>query len=109
MVDTKSKEESVSRTTGASEINETVRDNSIRVIDEMVRVQPQYTQSISNLQLDYVQTIKNTIQTIFATPGQFAGSLNITVPSIFAEQFVKQANEFTTNLVRTIGTNNQLA
>jgi len=109
MVDTKSKEEGVSRTTGASEIYDTVRENSIRIIDEMVKVQPQYTQSISNLQLDYIQTMKNAIQTVFATPGQFAGSLNITVPSVFAEQFAKQANEFTTNLVRTVGTNNQLA
>lgn len=109
MVDTKSKEESVSRTTGASEIYDTVRDNSLRVIDEMVKVQPQYTQSISNLQLDYIQTMKNTIQTVFAAPGQFAGNLNITVPVVFAEQFAKQANEFTTNLVRTVGTNNQLA
>ena len=109
MVDTKSKEESVSRTTGASEINDTVRDNSIRVIDEMVRVQPQYTQSISNLQLDYIQTLKNTIQTAFAAPRQFPGNWNITVPGVFAEQFAKQANEFTTNLIRTVGTNNQLA
>lgn len=108
MVDTKSNE-GVSRTTGASELYDTVRDNSIRVIDEMVKVQPQYTQSISNLQLDYIQTTKNTIQTVFAAPRQFADNLNITVPGVFAEQFAKQANEFTTNLIRTVGTNNQLA
>jgi sugar-specific transcriptional regulator TrmB len=109
MVDTKSKEESNSRTTGASEIYDTVRDNSIRIIDEMVKVQPQYTQSISNLQLDYIQTLKNTIQTVFSVPKQIAANANITVPSVFTDQFAKQANEFTNNLVRTVGTNNQLA
>ncbi len=101
MVDTKS-------TTGASEIYDTVKENAIRVIDEIVKVQPQYTQSISNLQLDYIQTMKNTIQTVFSVPKQLVGNLNITVPGTFTEQFAKQANDFTSNLIRTVGTNNQL-
>jgi sugar-specific transcriptional regulator TrmB len=109
MADTKSREESISRTTGASEVYDTFRDNSIRVIDEMVKVQPQYTQSISNLQLDCIQTMKNTIQTVFSVSKQLAGNLNITVPGAFTDQFTKQANEFTSNVIRTVGTNNQLA
>ncbi|HKZ61287.1 MAG TPA: hypothetical protein VJZ68_02560 [Nitrososphaera sp.] len=109
MVDTKSREESISRSTaGASEVYDTVRENVIRVIDEMAKVQPQYTQSISNLQLDCIQTVKNTVQTVFSVPKQLAGNLNITVPGTFTEQFAKQANEFTSNLIRTVGTNNQL-
>jgi len=112
MVDTRSREENVSRTTttsGASEVYDTVRENVIRVIDEMAKVQPQYSQSISNLQLDYIQTMKNTVQTVFSVPKQFAGNLNITVPGTITEQFAKQANEYTSNLIRTVGTNNQLA
>lgn len=109
MVNAKS-EESISRTTtGPSEVYDTIRENVIRVIDEMVKVQPQYTQSISNLQLDYIQTVKNTIQTVFSFPKQLAGNLNFTVPGTFTEQFAKQANDFTSNLIRTVGTNNQLA
>ena len=108
MVNTKS-EESISRpTTGASEVYDTVRENVIRVIDEMTKVQPQYAQSISNLQLDCIQTVKNTIQTVFSVPKQLTGNLNITVPGTFTEQFAKQANEFTGNLIRAVGTNNQL-
>jgi len=53
--------------------------------------------------------MKNTIQTVFSVPKQLAGNLNITVPSTFTDQFTKQANEFTSNLIRTVGTNNQLA
>ena len=34
--------------------------------------------------------------------------MNITVPSTFTEQFAKQANEFAGDLIRTVGTNNQL-
>jgi sugar-specific transcriptional regulator TrmB len=110
MVDIKSKEESISRpTTGANEISDTVRENVIKVIDEITKAQPQYVQSISNLQLDYIQTVKNTIQTVFSVPKQLGGNLNITVPGIYTEQVLKQANDFTSNLIRTVGTNNQLA
>ncbi len=110
MVDTKSREDTFGRTTtGVSEVYDTVRENVLRVIDEMAKVQPQYTQSISNLQLDYIQTVKNTIQTVFSVSKQLAGNSNITVPGTFIEQFAKQANEFTGNLIRTVGTNNQLA
>jgi hypothetical protein len=109
MADTKSKEESISRPiTGETEVFDTVRENVVRVIDEMAKVQPQYSQSISNLQLDYIQTAKNTIQTVFSVPKQLAGNLNTTVPGTFTEQFAKQANEFTNNLIRTAGINNQL-
>jgi hypothetical protein len=111
MVDTRSREENVSRTTttfGASEVYDTVRENAIKVIDEMVKVQPQYTQSISNLQLDYIQTVKNTIQTVFSVPKQLAGNSNIDLPGTFTEQFTRQANEYTGNLIRAVGTNNQL-
>src|SRR5581483_137538 len=109
MVDTKSKEENISRPiTGASEVYDTVKENVIRVIDEIAKVQPQYSQSVSNLQLDCIQTAKDTIQTALSVPKQFAGSLNITVPGTYVEQFAKQANEFTSNLIRTVGINNQL-
>jgi uncharacterized protein YggL (DUF469 family) len=52
--------------------------------------------------------VKNTIQTVFSVPKQFTGNLNITVPGTFTEQFAKQSNEFIGNLIRTVGTNNQL-
>jgi hypothetical protein len=110
MVDMKSKDENINRpTTSATEVYDTVRENVIRVIDEWTKVQPQYSQSMSNLQLDCIQTMKNTIQTVFSVPRQLAGNLNITLPGAITDQFVKQANEYTSNLIRTVGTNNQLA
>jgi hypothetical protein len=109
MVDTKSREESLNRTiTGASEVYDIVKENVIRVIDEMAKVQPQYAQSISNLQLDCIQTAKNTLQTVFSVQKQIAGNLNIAVPGTYTDQFAKQTNDFTSNLIRTVGTNNQL-
>ena len=56
MVDNKSKDD-ISTTTGSTEVAnlyDTVKQNSIRIVDEFSKAQPQYTQSVSNLQLDYV-------------------------------------------------------
>jgi hypothetical protein len=84
-----------------------LRDNLIRTVDEFAKAQPQYSQSISNLQLDYIQTIKNMIQTLFSAQRQFANTLNI--PSVpYGEVFTRQSNEVTNNAIRSVGINNQL-
>lgn len=86
---------------------ETVRDNLIRTVDEVAKVQPQYLQSISNLQLDYIQTTKNMIQTAFSAQKQLASTVNM--PSTpYSDIFTRQASEITNNAVRAIGINNQL-
>ena len=79
----------------------------------MAKVQPQYSQSISNLQLDYIQAIKNTIQTAFSAQKHLTdsnlGTWNSgpsTTP--FTDQFAKQSNEITNNTIRAVGINNQL-
>jgi hypothetical protein len=86
---------------------ETVRDNLVRTVDEVAKVQPQYLQSISNLQLDYIQTTKNMIQTAFSAQKQLASTVNMpTTP--YSDLFTRQASEMTNNAVRAIGINNQL-
>jgi hypothetical protein len=52
--------------------------------------------------------VKNTIQTVFSVPKQLAGNSNIDLPGTFTEQFTRQVNEYTGNLIRAVGTNNQL-
>ena len=86
---------------------DTVKDNFIRTVDEVAKVQPQYLQSISNLQLDYIQTTKNMIQTAFSAQKQVASTVNI--PSTpYTDLYARQASEMTNNAVRAIGINNQL-
>jgi hypothetical protein len=48
-----------------------VRDNALRIVDEVAKVQPQFAQSISNLQVDNIQTVRSMIQTAFANHKQF--------------------------------------
>ena len=104
MVDTKSTAKDEAR---ASDVYDTMRDNLIRTVDEFAKVQPQYSQSISNLQLDYIQTTKNMIQTAFAAQKQYASTLN--VPAMpYGDLFTRQSNEMTNNAIRSVGINNQL-
>lgn len=91
----------------AVDVYDATRDNIIRTIDEFAKAQPQYSQSISNLQLDYIQTTKNMIQTSFSAQKQLASTLN--VPSVpYGEVFIRQSNEVTNNAIRSVGINNQL-
>ena len=62
---------------GAVQVIDSVRDNVLRVTDEAAKVHPQFAQSITNLQLDYIQTVKSTIQTGFANQKQILSALNL--------------------------------
>ena len=91
----------------STNVYDTMRDNFIRTVDEFAKVQPQYSQSISNLQLDYIQTTKNMIQTAFAAQKQYASTVN--VPALpYGDLFTRQSNEMTNNAIRSVGINNQL-
>jgi hypothetical protein len=111
MVDTKSKD-NVNTSTGSTEVTslcDTATQNSIRILDELTKAQPQYTQSVSNLQLDYVAAAKNTIQNIGSVQKMLASNVNfpIVTPQ-YTDEFVKRSNEITENIVRALRINNQL-
>ena len=85
-----------------------MKQNYIRIVDEFTKAQPQYTQSVSNLQLDYVAAAKNTIQNMVSAQKLLAsnGSFPIITPQ-YADEFVKQSNEITENIVNAVRINNQ--
>jgi hypothetical protein len=109
MVDNTTKDSNTVRSSEFTDVYETVKVNLLRTVDEMAKAQPQYYQSISNLQLDYIQTIKNIIQTTISAQKQLAGN-SWTVPQTapYTDQFVKQSNEITNNTIRAVDVNNQL-
>ena len=108
MVDTKSKD-NVNTSTEVTNLCDTATQNCIRILDELTKAQPQYTQSVSNLQLDYVAAAKNTIQNIGSVQRMFASNVNfpIVTPQ-YTDEFVKRSNEITDNIVRALRINNQL-
>jgi len=95
-------------TTTAHEVIDTVRDNTLRIADEVAKVQPQLAQSISNLQLDSIQTLRSMIQTTFANQKQIASTLNFPQLPQVSEQLAKQSTEVTNNVIRSVGIFNQL-
>jgi intracellular sulfur oxidation DsrE/DsrF family protein len=88
---------------------DTIRENYIRIVDELTKAQPQYNQSVSNLQLDYVSAVKNTIQNIVSAQKLLVNEKIPIVAAPYAEEFVKQSNEITKNTIRAIEINNQLS
>jgi hypothetical protein len=109
MVDNKSKDESsTAEVSSTSHVFDTVKENFVRAVDEMAKVQPQYSQAFSNLQLDFIQTTKNMIQNTISSQKQLVGSWNNPVSTPYAEHFTRQTNEITNNTLRAVGITNQL-
>ena len=103
-----------SRETAAenAEVLDTYKQNMLRTIDEMSKYQPQYAQSISNLQQEYLQVTKDSINRSFAIQKSWYGNVKtpfapVTVP--YAEQYRKQSDEVTSQAFHVFGTANQLA
>jgi hypothetical protein len=88
---------------------EIATQNCIRILDEPAKAQPQYTQSVSNLQDDYVAAAKNTMQNMVSVQKMLASNVNfpIVTPQ-YADEFVKRSNEITENIVRALRINSQL-
>jgi hypothetical protein len=69
------------------------------------------------LQLDFIQTTKNTIQNVISAQKQMASNNNsrnrfwniplLSLPMPYVEQFARQLNEFTNNTIRVSNLNNQ--
>ncbi len=101
----------------SSEIFDTYKQGVLKVTEEVSKFQPQYAQSISNLQQEYIQLTKEFVNKVFAAQRNWAGSTvtstNTTFPTStyapYAEQFRRQSNEITAQALSVFDTSNQLA
>src|SRR6266852_2949596 len=96
MVDSTSKDEATTtptqRPTGdVSKLYDAVNENFVKTVDELAKVQPKYGQSIHN--------------TILAQK-QLTSGWNLQVA--YSEQFVKESDEITKNIVNAIDVNNEM-
>ena len=95
--------------TRANEVNDILRDNTLRVVDEVAKVQPQFAQSISNLQLDNIQTVRSMIQAAFANQKQVVAHAPNTPQALqVSEEIAKQSTEVTNSIIRSVGIFNQV-
>ena len=107
---TRDERTTITTTFKANDVSDIVRDNTLRIIDEVAKVQPQFAQSISNLQLDNIQTVRSMIQTAFANQKQFIEHApNISQASQASEVVANQSAEITNSIIRSVGIFNQLA
>ena len=95
------------------EMLDTCKQNMLRTIDEISKYQPQYAQSISNLQQDCLQVTKESINRTFAIQKSWykntARNSFTPVASPYAEQFRKQSDEATSQAFHVFDTANRLA
>ena len=121
MTDTNKAKETTTTTStiaqDSSEIFDTYKQGVLKVTEEVSKFQPQYAQSISNLQQEYIQLTKEFVNKVFAAQRNWAGS-NVTSTSTtfptstyapYAEQFRRQSNEITAQALSVFDTSNQLA
>ena len=95
--------------TRANEVNDILRDNTLRVVDEVAKVQPQFAQSISNLQLDNIQTVRSMIQAAFANQKQVVAHAPNTPQALqVSEEIAKQSTEVTNSIIRSFAIFNHL-
>ena len=124
MTDTNKNKETSTIAQDSSEIFDTYKQGVLKVTEEVSKFQPQYAQSISNLQQEYLQMTKEFVNKVFAAQRNWAGSNvtstnNTTFPSSpytpyatyapYAEQFRRQSNEITAQALSVFDTSNQLA
>src|SRR6476659_6679831 len=104
MTDTNKNKETNTIAQDSSEIFDTYKQGVLKVTEEVSKFQPQYAQSISNLQQEYLQLTKEFVNKVFAAQRNWTGSnvtstTNTTFPSStyapYAEQFRRQSNEIT--------------
>jgi hypothetical protein len=90
-------------------IFDVVQDNALRMVEEVAKAQPQFAYSISQLQLDYIETAKSLIESSFVAQKQFLSTPNlqqfkqqqVLLPS--PERVAEQYAEFTNNALRSVG------
>ena len=95
-----------------NELLDTYKEYMLRTIDEMSKYQPKYAQAFSNLQQDYLQATKESINRTFAIQKSWYGKERNayfpTVPSPYAEQYRKQSDEAASQAFHAFDTANQL-
>jgi hypothetical protein len=101
-------ESNYSTTVKKSEVYDSIRDNTNKIINEIAKTQPTYIQSVSNLQMECIESTKGLVNTTISKQKQMYDCLNSNPIPTFAKQYVKQGNEFTNNVIEFNNINNKL-
>src|SRR5918996_84219 len=88
-------------------IFDAANDNFTRLINESAKVQPQYSQAVSNLQQEYIDVVRTAVQRTTSIQKQLASNnrnFNNAIISDaaapYVQDVVRQSTDFTNNLIR---------
>jgi hypothetical protein len=92
------------------DISEIAKENYTRLIDVFIKIQPYYTQAISNLQSDYIESIKKIVEASFLTQEYllFTKLFNWSNTPL-AKIYIQQSDSLTNNIIRSLHTAIQLS
>lgn len=113
----KSKDSTVDAAINITHIFDAANENFTKLVNESAKIQPQYAQAVSNLQQEYIDAARSVIQTTTSVQKQLVNSnssfRNVissdTAAAPYIQDFVKQSNDFTNNVIRMADIDNQLA
>ncbi|MGC2572655.1 MAG: hypothetical protein WA364_14175 [Candidatus Nitrosopolaris sp.] len=90
-------------------ISEIAKENYTRLIDVIIRIQPLYNQAISNLQSEYIKSIKNIIEASFLAQQYllFTNLFNWSNTPL-TSLYIQQSDALTNNIIRGRDINTQL-
>ncbi len=80
-----------------------IQDNIIKSIDEYVKIQPRFLQSVSDFQLDSIQSTKDTITKTISSQKKFIKefvNVSQSQPNDTYQQLFKKSNENIDNFVK---------
>lgn len=89
---------------------DTIKENMIKSIDEYVKIQPRFLQSVSDFQLEVIQSSKDVInKTISHQKGLLKEFVNVSQsqPNETYQQLFNKANENVDNFVKAFTAGNQ--
>lgn len=80
-----------------------IKDNILKSIDEYVKIQPRFLQSVSDFQLDSIQSTKDTITKTISSQKKFIRefvNVSTSQPNDTYQQLFKKSNENIDNFVK---------
>ncbi len=89
---------------------DTMKDNMIKSIDEYVKIQPRFLQSVSDFQLEVIQSSKDAITKTIAHQKELIRefvNVSQSQPNETYQQLFKKTNENVDNFVKAITAGNQ--
>lgn len=92
------------------DVLDTIQNRVIDITNEIAKVQPQYAQSLSNLQVEYFEATKSVMQNVSNLCTFFENNWNNNNKrsAIYSEEIKNQVNIFTDNIVRAYEIWNQI-